>query len=331
MHIALLHDSVTAADAADAQDVLIQAEAITQALKLLGHECSHHACNLNLEAVLAKLRTRQPDLVFNLVESLAGQGRLIHLLPACLEVAGIHFTGSDSVALLLSSNKLLAKQRLHQAGIATPPWFELAGANTAAKQELAGKWIIKSVWEHASLGMDATSVQSPGSLAALLGLLQERYHKPGGPFFAEAYIEGREFNVSLLAAAAGGVEVLPVAEIVFENFPADQPEIVDYAAKWEEDSFACRHTRRAFPGSKDATLVARLQALALQCWHTLQLRGYARVDFRVDNTGRPWVLEVNANPCLAQDAGFAAALGRAGIAYHRAIARIIKAAQAGEQ
>lgn len=336
MHIVLLHDSVTAADAADAQDVLVQAEAISQALAYLGHSCHSHACGLNLEGVMAVLREQQAGLVFNLVESLAGQGRLIHLLPTCLEAAAIPFTGSSATALLLSSNKILAKKRLQQAGIATPAWYEATEGKTSTNQELDGRWMIKSVWEHASIGMDASSVQRPSSMAALQEILRERRHRPGGPFFAEAYIEGREFNVSLLdsgedtdgADGGGEVEVLPVAEIVFDDFPPDQPKIVDYAAKWEQDSFTCRHTRRVFPGDEDEALLAELRILARQCRHALQLSGYARVDFRVDHAGRPWVLEVNANPCLAPDAGFAAALHQAGIAYHEAIGRIIQAALA---
>ena len=84
MQIALLHDSVSTADAPDAQDVLVQADAVTAALEQLGHRCSRYGCGLNLEAALQELHSRQAELVFNLVESLAGQGRLIHLLPACL-------------------------------------------------------------------------------------------------------------------------------------------------------------------------------------------------------------------------------------------------------
>ena len=123
MQIALLHDSVSTADAPDAQDVLVQADAVTAALEQLGHRCSRYGCGLNLEAALQELHSRQAELVFNLVESLAGQGRLIHLLPACLEAEDLPFTGSGALALLLSSNKLLAKERLQQAGIATPAWI----------------------------------------------------------------------------------------------------------------------------------------------------------------------------------------------------------------
>jgi D-alanine-D-alanine ligase len=74
---------------------------------------------------------------------------------------------------------------------------------------------------------------------------------------------------------------------------------------------------------KDANLISALREIALRCWNLFSLRGYARVDFRVDNNGKPWVLEINSNPCLSPDAGFAAALQQAKIKYHAAIDLII--------
>jgi D-alanine-D-alanine ligase len=146
------------------------------------------------------------------------------------------------------------------------------------------------------------------------------------PRFAEVFVEGREFNLSLLASPEGA-EVLPVAEIRFDGFPSDKPRIVGYAAKWEPDSFECRHTRRHFPdAAQDAALFAALRDLASLCWRCFGLAGHARVDFRSDAQGRPWVLEVNANPCLAPDAGFLAAAAQAGLAPADVLERILAAA-----
>ena len=98
-------------------------------------------------------------------------------------------------------------------------------------------------------------------------------------------------------------------------------------AKWVEDSFAYRHTlRRTAFTATDRPLLDRLDHIARLCWHHFRLTGYARVDFRIDQTGRPWVLEVNANPCLSPDAGFAAALAQATIPFAEAMSRIMTAA-----
>jgi D-alanine-D-alanine ligase len=122
--------------------------------------------------------------------------------------------------------------------------------------------------------------------------------------------------------------VLPAAEIDFSAFPAGKPHLVGYRAKWEEDSFEYQNTPRTFDfPPQDGPLLARIGQLARACWRLFGMRGYTRVDFRVDQAGQPWILEVNANPCLSPDAGFAAALQRAGIAYHTAIARILDAAR----
>jgi D-alanine-D-alanine ligase len=118
--------------------------------------------------------------------------------------------------------------------------------------------------------------------------------------------------------------VLSPAEIVFEAYADAKPRVVGYRAKWDEASFEYHHTPRRFEFEPhDARLLAELKRLALECWTCFGLRGYARVDFRVDGEGRPWVLEVNTNPCLSPDAGFAAALERAGISFQDAIARIL--------
>jgi D-alanine-D-alanine ligase len=106
------------------------------------------------------------------------------------------------------------------------------------------------------------------------------------------------------------------------------PKIVDYRAKWDETAYAYHHTPRTFDfDPNDFPLLETLKMLSLECWKCFGLSGYARVDFRVDSANAPWVLEVNANPCLSPDAGFAAALDQAGISFETAVDRIIEDAQ----
>src|SRR5690606_23295451 len=105
-------------------------------------------------------------------------------------------------------------------------------------------------------------------------------------------------------------------ETLFVGYPQDRPKIVDYEAKWAEDSFAYNNTPRRFDfGAEDTALVAELADLTLRAWRLFGLAGYARVDFRVDGDGRPWILEVNTNPCIAPDAGFFAAARQGGLTY----------------
>jgi D-alanine-D-alanine ligase len=232
----------------------------------------------------------------------------------------IPYTGSGTEALFTTSNKLLTKRMLHAAGIPTPAWMALAGPPAAAP---AGRYILKLVWEDASVGLEDDAVVYTSHALSLPELMEQRAARLGGEVFAEQYIPGREFNLSVLAGTHGP-EVLPPAEIHFVDYAADRPKIVGYRAKWDSNSFEYQHTPRSFdfpPG--DAPLLTELRRLALACWDLFELRGYARVDFRVDANGNPWVLEVNANPCLSPDAGFAAAAERGGLSFVNVVSRIL--------
>jgi D-alanine-D-alanine ligase len=191
-----------------------------------------------------------------------------------------------------------------------------------------GHFIIKSVWEHASIGLGEDSVVCVEDVEDLRERIAFRQKEFGRERFAEVYIEGREFNLSILAGE-DGPEVLPAAEIRFVSYPPGVPKIVDYDSKWNEKSFAYHHTPRSFNfPEKDKPLLEKLESTARECWNLFGLRGYARVDFRVDRGGQPWVLEVNANPCISPDGGFVAAAKRAGFSYDNVIEAIVRAALA---
>ncbi len=327
MHVAIVHDRITDTDAPDAVDVLHQADAVGTALLSLGHTSVRIGCGLDLAGVRHLLEQSGADMVVNLVESIEGKGRLIHLLPFLLDTMGMPYTGANAEAMLLTSNKVLAKQWMAAAGIPTPPWITLSGkrgCTSTGTVSPGGVWIVKSVWEHASIGLDDKSIFRSENITEIRDLLKAHAARLGGTCFAEAFIEGREFNLSILAGG-DGPSVLPPAEIIFEGYSEEMPKIVDYRAKWDETAYAFHHTPRTFDFSHDdIKLLERLKALARRCWECLDLSGYARVDFRVDASGNPWVLEVNANPCLSPDAGFAAALVRAGISMAEAMERILE-------
>lgn len=323
MRVALLHNAVAPDAAADEADVLVQVEAVGHALAAAGHGVVTVPCDLDLGALAGRLAAEQPDAVFNLVESLGGQGRLIAVAPYLLEALGVRHAGCPADGIHLTSHKTLAKRLLVQAGLPTPAWMEADGRTGGGQGD--ARWIVKSVWEDASLGMDDAAVTT-GGIAAARTELAARTGRPGAPWFAEAFVEGREFNLALLDGP-GGPTVLPAAEILFPDFPPDKPRIVGYAAKWDPESFEYSHTVRAFADpATDGPLSAELERLSLACWRLFGLRGWARVDFRVDKDGQPFILEVNANPCLSPDAGFAAALAQAGLAFGEAMSRILAAA-----
>lgn len=348
--VVMLYDELLG-DSPDLLDGQVQRQAIFSALQDLDLEPIELACDLDLSKAVEQLRRLKPDVVFNLVEALGGSDRLMPLATLLLESLGIPYTGCGSAAIVATNDKPAAKRRMRELGLPTAdswyvPPIALQRSVQSTGQPLAVwssssdvalirplervtdefhqpvKVIIKAIAEHASVGIDDHAIVTVASHAELVTKLQENFVKRGVPCFAERFIEGREFNLSILDG-----RVLPVAEIVFEGWQVGKPQIVGYAAKWLEASSEYEGTPRTFEFSvEDQPLIDQLVEIGACCWKGFGLSGAARVDFRVDEEGRPWILEVNANPCLNPDGGFAAACGQAGVSYSQAIRTLVDAA-----
>lgn len=324
----ILHQAVPPDAPPDEQDVLEQVGAVEAALIDAGWRTRRVAAELDLAASLRALEADPPDLVVNLVESLAvarGRGPLASGLmapaaAALLESLGVPFTGNPSAALALTADKVATKRVLHAAGIPTPPWMEAQGA------AVAGPLIVKHATEHASFAIGPESVVADAPAAR--ALIAARRAEHGGRWFAEAFVDGREFNLSALDDGTGSCMVLPPAEQVFDpRWPEGRPRIVDWASKWDPTDPIYPFATRSFAlGAEDAPLVARMEEIVRRVWHVCGLAGYARVDLRVDRFGEPWVLEVNANPCLTPGMGLAATAEQAGLSFGALIERIVAAA-----
>ena len=302
--------------------MLHEASAVAASLRELGWEPVELDLTPDLDRAARELAAAAPAFVFNLVESVEGRGRYIVLAQALLEALRVPFTGAGLEAMIHSTSKPATKRLLDLGGVRTPAWMP-AEAALAAPPRFPPAWIVKNAWEHASIGLDDASVASDaGALRRAVG---RRAAVEGlADLFVEEFVDGREFNLSVLGRRGAEPEVLPPAEIRFVEFPAGQPRMVGYKAKWDEGSREFSHTPRTFEfPPDDAALLADLAAIARRCWGLFGLRGHARVDFRVDADGMPWVLEVNANPCLSSDAGFAAAAARAGLSMRDVIGRIV--------
>jgi len=278
-------------------------------------------------------------VVFNLVEAPPGMPGVHPATAAALELLGLPFSGSSAAALWLSTDKLATRALLAAEGVPVPPGGRLdhlgdpGPCGAEVLDRVPPPWILKPAYEDASLGLDGDAVCA--TRAAALARAAELLRRfPGQPLVVERYLPGRELNVSLLAAPRRDQRdprhprhppmVLPVAEIEFVDYPPGMPRIVGYEAKWQPESFAYTHTVRRFPREAAAApLLAEARRLALAAWHACGLSGYGRVDLRLDERGVPHVLEVNANPCLAADAGFMAAAEQAGLTAAEVISRIL--------
>ncbi|MFU8844913.1 MAG: D-alanine--D-alanine ligase family protein [Bacteroidales bacterium] len=316
----ILHQELQKGAAPDELDVLDQASAIEKSLKSLGYEVYTEPVSLNLEKLLKIIGSVKPDVVVNLVETLGGRGRLIHFVPGLLDSVSVPYTGSGQQALYITTGKTVAKKEMIRTGLPTPGFF---GQSEIKKIIPGKKYILKPTWEDASVGITDKSVVTSDTCKQQLNLMLKTGIKE---WLFEEYIDGREFNVTLLETKDGW-RVFHPAEIVFKDFPKGKPKILGYESKWDETSFEYTNTNRTFETiPKDNKLILRLTDISLRCADVFNLGGYARVDFRVDQNNDPWVLEVNANPCLTEDAGFYAACRNEGMTYTEMVSAIIEAA-----
>ena len=289
---------------------MIQVEAIEQALSELNYYFVRIPFTRDLYAFIRQVRNTRVNVMINLCESVDEDAMLTGHPAAVLELMKIPFSGSPSSALMLTTDKLSTKLVLKGMGIETPKFFVSNGSIPNDLMDLRFPVIVKPRFEDASIGIDQESVfENQEDLSRVLPEWTRRF----GSVFVEEFIQGREFNVALLGAPVP--KVLPIAEIDFKELPGDLYRIVGYRAKWDPDSFEYHHTPRVFPKDLPLSTVKALSGAASACFQACMLRDYARVDFRVAPEGKIYVLEVNANPCLSPDAGFAAAIRQSGITY----------------
>ena len=314
--VLIAHNPIGEGDDPSTADVLAQVQLVASGLNALGIPCRSLA--IPDWKPWLHLAPEPGMVVFNLMEAPPGVPHVHPNAAAVLELMGIPFTGSAADVLTLTTDKLATRALLASEGLPIAPGGRLDPDCPGLLHRIPGPWIVKPAKEDASLGLEGDPVSSIREVVLARALnLAARF--PGQSLVVETFLPGRELNASILAG-----EVLPVAEIVFDGYPEGMSRVVGYEAKWREDSFEYIHTVRRFPdGDEDADLLERVRYLALKAWRVCGLRGYARVDLRLDHNGEPHILEVNANPCLAPGAGFMAAAEQAGLTAGDVVQKIL--------
>lgn len=268
-----------------------------------------------------------PELVvFNLVESFEQNHHAAYFVPAVCESFGKTCTGNDTTTQLLAQDKWRTNAILRTADLPTPPGVLVSPGDSIPEDRLPeGPFIVKPALCDASEGIDSDSVVE--CRGAALHHAVERIHcNLHQPALIEKLIGRRELNVSI-AQHGKRVEVVGIAEIDFSAFAKDKPAIIDYAAKWLEDSFEFQNTPRILPAPLSSRLSKQVARMALAAWRILRCRDYARIDFRLDQRDRPFIMDVNPNPDISPNDGFAAALQAAGLSYASFIHTMIRNAR----
>ncbi|NLW50847.1 MAG: GNAT family N-acetyltransferase [Candidatus Brocadiaceae bacterium] len=324
-NVPLNADGVDDAPCAEADaGVLDQVRAVGHALEALGVPFRSAGVR-TLGDLPRELATAPEAAVFNLVEALRGDARDFTLVPALCAAFGKACTGGDTFCLVHTLDKWQAKAALRAAGVPVPDGVLAVAPMADATGLPGGPLIVKPCRAEASEGIDADSVFE-GQGAGLDAAVERVCAQFGCPALVERFLSGREVNVSVLQRGAS-TEVLPLAEIEFVDFPPEAPRIVGYRAKWLADSAEFRNTPRRIPADLPEATADEVRRQALRAWEALGCRDFARVDFRLDRQLRPHVLEVNANPDLSPDGGFAAALAAASIPFEEFVRVVLENAR----
>ncbi|HVE80514.1 MAG TPA: hypothetical protein VNA89_16735 [Gemmatimonadaceae bacterium] len=317
MKIALLFDGISALGKTPDVLILETIEAVEGALAADGHEVVRVPVNPDGRWV-ERVRKAKFDLAFNLCEGIDGLGAMEPAVIAALEMLALPYTGSSSWTTALCLRKHVVNGLLERAGLPVPRWALAARGCSAPAVGFPA--ICKPAAEDASVGVEQRSVVR--SMRALQQRV-EAMHARWEEVLVQRFIDGREVNVGVL-----GDQALPVAEIDFAAMPRGMWRIVSYQSKWMTGSPEDLGALPACPADLPPELAAELQRLALAAWQVVGGWGYGRVDFRVDAQGRPWILEINANPDLALDAGMARMARAAGIDYSALVLELCRLATA---
>jgi D-alanine-D-alanine ligase len=310
-------------DAASEREVLVVVDAVSTNLLEAGFKVSRLGIKHDPGFLLAGLRREKPHVVFNLFEGTGDDGNTEAYVAGLLEWLGLPFTGSPFRTLALARDKYLTKSLLRGAGLPTPKAL-LVESLPIDECPLDWPVIVKPAAQDASVGLDQGSVvTSQSRLEARIASLFESY---GPPVLVEEFIPGRELNVALIEAS--GLRTLLISEILFTYKNPKLWPIVTYDAKWKPGSRDFEATPPCYGAKVSPGLSRRLTLLARRAFRLLGCRDYARVDFRVRPSGKPYILEVNPNPDLSPAAGLAGGLTAAGITHAQFIVDLVKAALA---
>ena len=300
--------------------VLAEAAAVEKALKSLGYATLKIPLTQPLEEAYDKLAQIKADVVFNLFEGFSGFPETEAYIADKLESLTLCYTGSPAAALRLALDKSATKKRLQEAGIPTPAFQTLDEANLS-DFNLNFPCIVKPNADDASHSLSAKSVVH--DLASLREIVCEVSLTYGNKALVEEYIDGREFNITVMGNEI--LTALPVSEICF-SLPEGMPRILNYESKWQTDSVYYKGTPPQCPAKIDSVTQGDIIESGLRAYAVTGCCGYARVDMRMDESGRVYVLEVNPNPDISPDAGASIQAAADGLSYNDFIYNIVQLA-----
>ena len=295
---------------------------VYSALCRLGHDVRPLGIDDRLSELRETVKEWKPHIVFNFLQEFAGITGYDQHVVSYLELLRQRYTGCNPRGLTLSRDKVLTKQVLAWHRIATPA-FHLFPYGSRFKAPRKGKLdfplFVKSATEDASLGISQASiVRDMAQLRERVEFIHEHVQSDA---LVEEYIEGRELYIGVLGNQR--LTTLPVWEMDFGTVAEKSAGIATRRVKWDH-AYQKRHGIDTGP-AKDLSSADndRLAKLAKRIYRGLHMSGYARLDLRMREDGKVFLLEANANPDLTYGEDLAESAAAVGMNYDKLIARIV--------
>lgn len=265
-------------------------ELIKHGILTTGHEYIFIEADENF---VENLKALKPDLVFNRAEGLRGDSRESHV-PAILEMLGIPYVGSNVLTTAIGLNKAWAKKVLLYHGISTPKFYVCKSDQEAERIRGGFPYILKPNEEGSSMGI--TEENLVHDKTQLRTRLKQMIEENQQPILIEQFIQGREFSTGLLGRPGQNPEVLSILEIDFSKFP-EVGGVFGQRAKTVLDSldhYIC-------PAQIPKNLRKLLERISIDVWYALDVKDFARIDFRMNEKEKLFFLEINPLPGMDFD------------------------------
>ncbi|MBX3007258.1 MAG: ATP-grasp domain-containing protein [Melioribacteraceae bacterium] len=309
----------------DGVDPILEYEYMAESLRKIGYSAYTLNIKDNVDVFLEDLKNNKPDVIFNLVELYKDIPRLEATFTDLLELLEIPYTGATPSALSTSQNKTLTKRIISASGIRTPKFKFIRSLEKNFRIGLNYPLIVKPAFEDASVGIDNNSIV--GNSRKLRERIEYVFRMFEQPALVEEFIVGRELNVAVFGDKRK--RVLPISEIDFSSMPKHLHPIVSFQAKWDPHHEAYHKTLPICPAPLTNTQRLEAEKMAIGAVNLVGTRDYTRVDMRLSKKDKKlYVLEVNPNPDLQEDAGFMRSAKYAGFSYRKTLKRIVDFAYA---
>ncbi|MCA9310069.1 MAG: ATP-grasp domain-containing protein [Phycisphaerales bacterium] len=293
---------------------------VVATLESLGHEVATVGVDDDLGVIQAAVDEFRPHVVFNLVEEFAHRGTNVAYLLGYLELIGQSYTGCNPVGMMLSNDKAMQRKILRHHRIRTPDFVIVRlGRRVRRPRRLQFPLIVKALTLHGSVGISQASVvHDDDHLDERVRFMHEH---TGDHVIVEQFIEGRELYVGMLGNRR--IETFPIWELHVPNRREGSPLIATGKLKWDLRYQDRVGVKTGVASSLPEALEARIISVCKRAYRVLQQTGYCRMDLRLDETGRAWLIESNPNPQLSFGEDFAESAEAYGLEYPALLQRIV--------